>query len=405
MFKLNDKYFTLLNLYLAQSIPMSFFSTVLPVIMRMEQHSLTSIGLIQLIKLPWILKFLWAPIIDKTSDNLNKYKRWIILSEIFYAFVILCISFFSLQTNFTTIIVLMLIAFTASATQDIATDAFAILILKKEERSLGNSMQSAGSFLGTLTGSGFLLVIYHYWGWNYLLIALAGFVLLALVPLYLYKTKNRQIIETKSEIAPIRFSDIFLFFSQKKQGKHIFFLFIYYTGIIGVLTMLKPWLVDLGYDVKEIGFMSGIYGAGVGALFAFLAGLVIKRIGKKSSLILFSALALVTVSYFYILTLISADLFFIMVGISFLWGSYGILSVLIYTISMEKVREGREGTDFTIQIVLTHLSSLIIAVLSGKFAHAFSYKTLFLTEIIVSLLVLMYIIFVYTKTEKKEILN
>ncbi len=38
-----SKYITLLNLYLAQSIPMSFFSTVLPVIMRTEHYSLTSI--------------------------------------------------------------------------------------------------------------------------------------------------------------------------------------------------------------------------------------------------------------------------------------------------------------------------------------------------------------------------
>ncbi|WP_234408734.1 hypothetical protein [Marinilabilia salmonicolor] len=61
------KYGTLLSLYLAQSIPMSFFSTVVPVIMRQEDYSLTSIGLIQLIKIPWILKFLWAPMVDHTS--------------------------------------------------------------------------------------------------------------------------------------------------------------------------------------------------------------------------------------------------------------------------------------------------------------------------------------------------
>ncbi|MBE0653957.1 MAG: MFS transporter, partial [Bacteroidales bacterium] len=52
------KYGTLLSLYLAQSIPMSFFSTVVPVIMRQENYSLESIGYLQLIKLPWILKFL-----------------------------------------------------------------------------------------------------------------------------------------------------------------------------------------------------------------------------------------------------------------------------------------------------------------------------------------------------------
>ncbi|MCE1156691.1 MAG: MFS transporter, partial [Bacteroidales bacterium] len=111
------KFPTLFSLYIAQSIPMSFFSTVVPVIMRQEQYSLESIGLLQLIKLPWIFKFLWAPLVDNTATGRRQVRRWIILSELFYAVVILTISLFSLKTDFTLIIVLMLLAFIASATQ------------------------------------------------------------------------------------------------------------------------------------------------------------------------------------------------------------------------------------------------------------------------------------------------
>lgn len=49
---------TFFCLYIAQNIPMSFFSTVIPVMMRQEEFSLSSIGMLQLMKLPWILKFL-----------------------------------------------------------------------------------------------------------------------------------------------------------------------------------------------------------------------------------------------------------------------------------------------------------------------------------------------------------
>ncbi|TFH48248.1 MAG: MFS transporter, partial [Bacteroidia bacterium] len=52
------KFPTLFSLYIAQSIPMSFFSTVVPVIIRQENYSLESIGLMQLVKLPWIVKFM-----------------------------------------------------------------------------------------------------------------------------------------------------------------------------------------------------------------------------------------------------------------------------------------------------------------------------------------------------------
>ena len=264
------KYFTLLSLYLAQSVPMSFFSTVVPVIMRMEHYSLESIGYLQLVKLPWILKFLWAPIVDKTAGTSRKYRRWIIFSELFYAMVISSIGFFSLQADFRTVVALMVIAFTASATQDIATDAFAILNLKKHERSLGNSMQSAGSFLGTLVGSGVLLIVYHYLGWNCLLWTLALCVIFAVIPLSLSRLKNREPQqERKTSSKSVSYFEFVYFFRQKGIGFHVLILVLFYSGIIGILTMLKPYLVDLGYEVKQIGFMAGIFGTATGSLMPF----------------------------------------------------------------------------------------------------------------------------------------
>jgi len=397
--KPHQKYSTLLSLYLAQSIPMSFFSTVMPVIMRTENFSLTSIGLIQLIKLPWIIKFLWAPMIDKSATTLRKYKQWILFSELFYALIIFSIAFLNLETNFTAIIVLMLIAFTASATQDIATDAFAILILKKEERSFGNSMQSAGSFLGTLTGSGILLIVYHYYGWEMLLAGLAGFVLLALIPLYFYTSKKEDILPKPDK--SISLKDIYLFFAQKGIGKRIILLIFYYSGIIGILTMIKPWMVDLGFNIKEIGLLSGIYGAAAGAFMAFAAGFIIKYIGKFKTLLFIAALGVGVGLYFIWLSSFTPSISQLLPAVLMLWGTYGMASVTIYTISMDIVRPGREGTDFTIQIVLTHLSGLIIAVGSGKVAHLMGYRGLFQIEIVLALFVLFAVPFLY-KQELKD---
>ncbi|MDZ7777643.1 MAG: MFS transporter [Bacteroidales bacterium] len=244
------KYSTLLSLYVAQSIPMSFFSTVVPVIMRQEAYSLEAIGYIQLVKLPWIFKFLWAPFIDKRCHSRSDYRRWIILSELFYAIVIFAISFFDLGTDFTTIIIMMVIAFIASATQDIATDAFAILSLKIDERGVGNSMQSSGSFLGTLMGSGVLLVIYHFLGWQMLLIALALFVTLAILPVYRFRSKQlkkKEQVVRKTKTVSLR--DVGSFFRQKGIGKQVMLLVVFYSGIIGILTMIKPFLVDVNFTV------------------------------------------------------------------------------------------------------------------------------------------------------------
>lgn len=389
-----NKYNTLLSLYLAQSIPMTFFSTVMPVIMREENYSLTSIGLLQLVKLPWIFKFLWAPLVDGTNGN---YKKWIFSSELLYAILIFSVAFLDIQVDFTLIVVLLAFAFTASATQDIATDAFSYLILKKEERSAGSSIQSIGSFLGTVVGSGILLIIYHYYGWKYLLFALAGFVVFALIPLSYYKYDAETVYkEPKKRVS---FADIGLFFKQKDIWKRVLLLMFFYSGTIGILTMLKPWLVDLGYSIKEVGIYSGLYGALFGAIAAFISGKMIKIIGKKTSLKIILGFFVLVGFIFWRLALTTPTYWMLQSAIISIWASYGMATVFIYTTTMDVIRTGRAGTDFTIQIVLTHIGSLFLAVASGKIANSIGYSGLFLGEMIISIILFITIPLLYKEID------
>ncbi|HLO90767.1 MAG TPA: MFS transporter [Lentimicrobium sp.] len=408
------KYPTLLSLYLAQSIPMSFFSTIVPVIMRQEKYSLAMIGLLQLIKLPWIFKFLWAPLVDKYGNSEANYKRWVFGSEFVYAAIIISIGFLNLQFNFPLIITLMVIAFIASATQDIATDAFAILVLKKEERSMGNAMQSAGTFLGTMTGSGILLIMYHYFGWQGLMFCLAGFVVLAIIPLYFYKNNkenetaksptdaschghhSHKLLKLKdSDQNKASFKDIGLFFRQKGIWRRIVLLFFFYSGIIGILSLMKPFLVDNGFTMKQIGIISGICGTASGAISSIIGAHLIRRIGRKRSLYLFASFSVLTGLFFVWLLSGHLQHFQLYTAVVFLWISYGMSSVGIYTISMDIVRKGREGTDFTIQIVITHLSALLITIACGKLADMLGFRTLFVIETVFAVAVLASIQFLY----------
>ena len=373
----SSKYYTLFCLYIAQSIPMSFFSTVLPVIMRQENYSLQSIGLLQLIKLPWIFKFLWAPIVDNNSRGTADLKRWIIISELFYAAVIIGIGLLKIETDITLIISLMIVAFIASGTQDIATDTYAMMILDKKNRSLGNSMQSAGSFLGTLMGTGVLLITFYYLGWKMLMMALALLVLLAIIPLF--RSRGSEI--EKPVKKRVRLSDIPKFFKHKRAVSHVLVLVTYYSAIIVVLSLLKSYMVDNGYSVKEIGLISGVVGAFSGMAASFVAGIVVRRLGVLRSLTIFLMLIAIAIIYFLTLSFFTPQAVHIVIGVILLWCSYGFASVAIYTFAMNFVRSGSEGTDFTLQIVLTHLSGMIIAIASGRIGDVGGYSAAFATAL------------------------
>lgn len=385
---------TFFCLYIAQNLPMSFFSTVIPVMMRQEEFSLTAIGMLQLIKLPWILKFLWSPIVDRHTRTVSDYKRWIFSSELIYAVLIFAVAFLDFKADFPTIMIFLILSFMASATQDIATDALAVLSFHKEDKSLINSMQSMGSFSGSLLGGGLLLILFKMWGWNTIVPFLGIFVLIALLPLLF----NRKIAFCSEQERPrARKMDLIFFFTQKGIWKQIIFLFLYYAGLIGTLAMLKPYLVDLGYDMHDIGIMSGVIGTFTGFAASFAGGFLVRRIGLFRARRLFAFLIVLTTGYFYALSHVTPNIALLHAGVMLLWGSYGLATIVVYTSAMEQVRQGREGTDFTLQTVMTHLSGILLAVASGKMADATGYSGLFLFELIVALTSFVFVFFAFKK--------
>lgn len=395
----SKKLFTFFSLYIAQSIPMSFFSTVIPVIMRENNFSLITIGLLQLIKLPWILKFLWSPYVDRSTKTLSDYKRWIFTSEIIYALLIAIVALLDYEVNMLLVVSLVICAFIASATQDIATDALAVLSFDKRDKSLVNSMQSMGSFAGTMVGGGILLMLFKMVGWNMLLPMLSIFVVVALVPLFFYREEVAYVDDNAPRASRV---DFYYFFRQKGIYKQVIFLFIYYSGIIGTLAMVKPWLVDLGYDIKQIGVMNGIVGTAMGFVCSFSAGLLVRRVSRYMARIIFAVVTLLVTLYFVAISTTVPSTAMLYIALMLLWGAYGSASVVVYTMAMDRVREGREGTDFTVQTVITHISGMVMAITAGHLGHWLDYSGLFIFESIVALISLLYVIFVMRETGEKD---
>lgn len=384
--------FTFFTLYIAQSIPMSFFSTALPVLMRQGNYSLFAIALLKLIKLPWILKFLWSPLVDSRTESIRDYKRWIFGAEIVYAVIIFGVAMLNIETNFTLIFLLILLAFVSSATQDIATDAMAARSFERKNSSLLNSMQSMGSFTGSMVGGGFLLLLFHRIGWSRLLPWLAIFVLVALIPLAVNKKITLQGRHSSRKASP---RDMWLFFTQRKIWKQILFLTLFYAGLIGILSSLSPYLVDRGYEMKEIGAMVGIFGVSTGIFFAFLAGIFIRKAGKLHSRKIISACILLPSAYFLWLTSSNTHSHvLVLIGIALVWGAYGMASTVINTSAMDIVREGREGTDFTLQIVLTHLSAMIISLVSARVGDLLGYQGLFAMELTLAVISFVFVLLI-----------
>ena len=149
--------------------------------------------------------------------------------------------------------------------------------------------------------------------------------------------------------------------------------------------------------MKEIGIMIGIGGTGAAFASSFLAGLLVRKIGRYHSRILFAIFILLTTLYFMCISWTVPSFSMLCLGIVLLWSAYGMATIVVYTTSMDCVRKGCEGTDFTIQTVLTHLSGLLIAFLSGVVADRTGYHGLFIFEVILASISLIYIFYFFRK--------
>lgn len=303
-------------------------------------------------------------------------------------------SLLSLQVHFAAIVGLMLIALIASATQDIAVDRYAILSLRKTHRGLGNGMQAGGGFVGSLFGMGVLLMLYDALGWQWVLTLMAALVLTAVLPLWIGKGNDALEVEPQPEAKRIRLRDILGFFAQPRSKTLLTLLLLYYSGVMGMMTIAKPLLVDLGYSIDQIALINGIWGSSVAAVASLLGGLLLRKWHSRPlALALFMLMALGAAGYFWVI--VGGDTctpMQIYTAIGLLWGAYGAASVGIYTLAMDKVRPSMEGTDFTLQVMIAQLGGIVVGGLSGKLVDLCDYQTLFAVEAGLCLCTLLFII-------------
>ena len=168
-------------LYFAQGLPSGLIAKALPPLLREQGVSLSAIGFTSLLALPWALKFAWAPFIDRYGSR----KRWLlVLNSLTMALMMLVASRdFAAWVDVLPLLLAVLFCMNlVSATQDIATDGYAVTTLKPEWRGLGNSIQVIGYKFGMVTGSGVLLWLVARHGWQMSYGGLACLMLGVIVP-------------------------------------------------------------------------------------------------------------------------------------------------------------------------------------------------------------------------------
>jgi len=375
----------LATLYFSQGLPFGFFIQALPVLLRKQGLSLPAIGLTSLLALPWALKFLWAPWVDRAERR----KSWIVPLQLGAAVVMCEVALLDPSGLLWLVLASVLITNLLAATQDVATDGLAIDMLDYDERGLGNGVQVAGYRVGMIVGGGALLILFDYLGWSMTFFGLAALLVVATIPVLMHKEPHTK-RHTKPRPAPgqepprhdapserVTMSVLLDFIKRPGMWRWIVAILLFKSGDALVGGMLRPFLVDVGLREADIGWMLGAAGFTSGLLGAVAGGWATGKLGRTRALILFGLLQTLGGSM-YAINAVGVD------AIGYLYAACiiehftgGLATAAIFTMMMDACSPDTAGSDYTLQASIFVLVSGVGAASSGLIAAKLDYAALF----------------------------
>jgi PAT family beta-lactamase induction signal transducer AmpG len=272
-------------LYFAEGIPFGFVITAANAYLSGQGVPPEQIGILSLFGLTWSLKFFWSPLVDRYGSR----AAWIMASQ---GVMIGCLLGLAPLVGGPVGLwfwVVLGIFCLASATQDLAVDAYTIDFLETRELGLANGVRSGAYRFGSLASGSGLLILSDWVGWPPAFVGLGGLFVALMVtvavsrPFHLPRIKASPGRGSKNPFGGFREAlrglSHHAFF-----GVIILFTLLYKAGDAMMGTMVIPFWKSQGFSGTEIGLVSGMLGSVATTLGALAGGWFTSRFGIASSL-------------------------------------------------------------------------------------------------------------------------
>ena len=384
-------------LYTAQGLPYGFFTLALPVLMREAGWSLTALGFLQFLAAPWVLKMLWAPVVDHHGSR----RAWLLSMQLGSCALALGMAAIGFHEGSLALFAAVFVFNLLAATQDVATDGLAVRLLDAQQRGLANGIQVGAYRLGMVLGGGLLLWLFAQTNWTVTFLAMAAILALLTMPVWrmaeppphmpdevphphVHPHANAALLSASEPATP----------SARPQGRALVLLWLHRALRPGVLKLaglifcfrfgdqmatglITPFLLDHGVDKATLAVMKGAVGSGTSLAGAALGGWLMLRMGRRQAL-LGSGLAQVGVFALYALAATGWG------GMPLLWvatlaeGVIGtVATVALFSLMMDAADPAHAGTDYTLLGSVGFSLATLGGIAGGMVGDAFGYAAAF----------------------------
>lgn len=399
----------------ASGLPLALTGQTLQAWLTESGASLKDIGLFALVGVPYTLKFIWAPLVDRLplpllTRWLGRRRSWLVFAQALLMLAIAALAFSNPgQALAFTALCAVAVAF-ASATQDIVIDAWRVEILEERQLAAGAAAIVFGYRIGMLVSSAGALYLATVFAWPLVYLAMAAILVIGAITVLLVGEPvakprgdaERRFAEAESwlsarphlsgaaaALAAWLYASVagpFLqFMSRKGWIGILLFVMLFKLGdsLAGVLA--TSFYLNLGFTKAEIAEVSKLYGFAATMLGLFLGGWLMQAVGLYRALWVCGILQMGSNLLFAVLAVRGHDLWFLALTVGFenLASGMGTAALVAYLSALCDI--AYTATQYALLSSLTAVARTVLSSYAGFMAESLGWPVFFLTTTLAAL--------------------
>ena len=364
----------------SSGLPLLLTLTVLQAWLTQEGVSLATIGMAGLVGLPYSIKFLWAPLVDRYKPlALGRRRSWLLITQIALA---ASIAFLGLQNPGSGLwglfIAALFVTFFAS-TQDIVVDAYRRESLADEEQGLAASFYTYGYRIGMLLASAGGLILADIIGFKGVYLAMSA-VMAACVIVTLVAPEPASSPPPRTLLTSF-IGPFIEFFTRRDDATKallvLVFIVIYKLGDNIASHMSIPFYLQLGFTNTEIGAIAKIFGTGALLFGIFVGGAMTLKLGLYRSMLAIGILQAASTACFVLLAIVGYDRAWLAAVIGFENLTVGMGTAALTAFLAALTNRQFTAMQFALLSTLATLPRSLLSAPSGFLAEALGWPQFF----------------------------
>src|SRR3972149_3962477 len=276
----------------SSGLPLSLSTSTLQAWMASIDIDIKTIGLFTLVQIPYVLKFLWAPLMDRYSlPGFDRRRGWIFFSQCLLITVIILMAFSDPRESIHIMGILALVIAFLSASQDVAFDAYRADMLTEKERGMGAGISVTAYRIALIVSGAGVLIMADHIGWEAAFLMLFVF---GMIGVYLGPDIGKE-VKPPATLDEAVIQPFMEFLRRDSAWLFLLLIVLYKLGDAFAGTLTTVFLISgMDFSVSDVAVINKFIGLVMTIMGALLGGVLMFRIGLFYALLWFGLLQALT---------------------------------------------------------------------------------------------------------------